>query len=481
VFSYSTIQDWLLSIAPDYLIKIKDRIQASPIGARLARGMFWSLIAGCVSRFLALAASIIIARLLGKETFGQLGILQSTLEMFGSFAAFGMGLTSTKYVAECRKSDPDKAGRIIAMSSVVAWLTGGLGTMALIFFAPWLASHALAAPQLAPLLQVSAISLLFGAVTGAQVGGLAGFEAFKQLAQINLITGVLTILLRVAGTIVWGLKGAVYGMVIAQMAGCIINFLVLRKLAAKSDISVRYSHCLQDFPVIWKFSLPAVLSSFLVMPASWLCNAMLVNRPGGYGEMAIFNAANQWFYFILFIPGLMGEAAMPVLFDRMRHHDYRSAHKIFLTSIKLNALVILPLILFGFFSRQVMGLYGKGFSGGWETLVIVLATAGLQAIQMPAGYMLVSSGRMWLAFIMALGWAISFVSMTALLVTHGSVGLASARLIAWGLNCVWTFAFAFYALKKVRESKDESQQTDAADELKVLTTREEQRVMIKTE
>ncbi len=392
-----------------------------------------------------------------------------------------MGLTSTKYVAECRKSDPDKAGRIIAMSSAVAWLTGGAGTIFLIFLSPWLAGHALAAPQLAPLLQMSSVSLLFGAVNGAQVGGLAGFEAFKQLAKINLVSGVLTVILRVVGTLVMGLKGAVYGMVIAQMVGCIINFVVLRRLAAKSGISVKYSHCLQDLPVIWKFSLPAVLSSFLVMPTSWLCNAMLFNRPGGSGDLALFNAANQWFYVILFIPGLMGEAALPVLFDRMSHCDYRSAHKIFLTSIKLNALMILPLIIFGFFSRQVMGLYGKGFGGGWETMVIVLATAGLQAIQMPAGYMLVSSGRMWLAFIMALGWSASYVGATMLFVSHGAPGMASARFIALGLHCMWTFAFAFYALKKIRESNGEPPRTDADGQQKMLTTLEEQRAIIKAE
>jgi O-antigen/teichoic acid export membrane protein len=481
VISHSTIQGWLHSISPDFLLKIKDQVMASPIGARLARGTFWSLVAGCVSRSLALVASIVIARLLGKETFGQLGILQSTLEMFGTFAAFGMGLASTKYVAECRKSDPDKAGRIVAMSSVVAWVTGGTGTIVLIFCSPWLADKVLAAPQLAQLLQMSSISLLFGAVNGAQVGGLAGFEAFKQLAKINLVSGVLTIILRVGGTMVMGLKGAVYGMVIAQMVGCVINFVVLRRLAAKSGIVVRYSHCLQDLPVIWKFSLPAVLSSFLVMPTSWLCYTMLFNRPNGAGEMAVFNAANQWFYVILFIPGLMGEAALPILFDRMSHRDYKSAHKIFLTSVKLNALLILPLVIFGLFSRQVMGLYGKGFGGGWETMVIVLATAGLQAIQMPAGYMLVSTGRMWLAFTMALGWSVSFVCVTALLVTHGSSGLASARFIALGLHCVWTFAFVFHALKAGRKLENEPPRNDADGQRKMLTTLEEQRAIIKAE
>lgn len=467
----------LRAATPSYFLRVKDRILASPIGTRLAKGTFWNLMAGCASRFLAMVASVVVARFLGREAFGQLGILQSTLEMFGSFAIFGMGLTSTKFVAECRKSNPDKAGRIIAMTSVIAWGTGGIATIALIFCSSLLAAKTLAAPELGPLLQISAISLLFGAVNGAQVGALAGFEAFKEIAQINLVSGILTMFLRVTGAVTLGLKGAVYGMVVAQMCGCAINFLVLRRLTAKSEISVKYSQCFQDLPVIWKFSLPAVLTSFLIMPTNWICNAMLVNRAGGYGEMAVYNAANQWFYLILFIPGLVGEAFLPVLFERMSHRDHRSAYKIFVTSIKLNAVVILPLILFGVFSKQVMGFYGHGFSGGWETLVIVLATAGLQAIQMPTGYVISASGRMWVAFTMAFAWAISFGGVAALLVARGSLGLALARLMALGLHCTWTFAFAFYLLKTRPEPKNEPQRTDISGQPNLLATLDDSRAM----
>lgn len=451
VISKTTLQDWLLGLAPGALTRLRDRIRASPIGHRLARGTFWSLAAGGVSRLLALVASIILARLLGKEGFGQLGILQSTLEMFGTFAAFGLGLTSTKYVAECRASDPDKAGRILGMTSMIAWVTGGACALFLMGFAPWLAAHTLAAPQLAPLLQISSLSLLFGAINGAQTGGLAGFEAFKSLAQINLVSGLLTVLFRVGGTMWMGLEGAVWGMVLAQMAGCLMNALMLRRMAVRSSVVVRYTHCLKDLPVIWKFSLPAVLMSFLIMPTSWLCNALLVNRPGGYGEMAVLNAANQWYFALLFIPSLMGEAALPILFDRMNHRDHRSAHKIFFATLQLNAVVILPLLLLGLLSKPVMGLYGNDFAGGWLTLLIVLITAALQAVQMPAGYMLVASGRMWLAFLMALGWSLSYVVATVGLVQWGSVGVASARLMALGIHCLWTFAFAFQALKNNRE------------------------------
>jgi hypothetical protein len=65
-----------------------DRLEASPLGYRLARGAFWSLAGTFISRGLSLIASIIVARMLGKVGFGELGIIQSTMGMFGVFAGF---------------------------------------------------------------------------------------------------------------------------------------------------------------------------------------------------------------------------------------------------------------------------------------------------------------------------------------------------------------------------------------------------------
>ena len=78
------------------------RIEASEIGYRLARGTFWSLAGAVVSRLLGLASFVIVARILGKSGYGHFGIIQSTVGMFGVFAGFGLGQTSTKYVAELR-------------------------------------------------------------------------------------------------------------------------------------------------------------------------------------------------------------------------------------------------------------------------------------------------------------------------------------------------------------------------------------------
>ena len=107
------------------------RIQTSPLGYRLARGVFWSMAGAVISRGLMLAATVLVARMLGKTVYGELGMIQSTVGMFGVFAGFGLGLTATKHVAEFRESDADRAGRIIGLANSTASATGILSAIIL--------------------------------------------------------------------------------------------------------------------------------------------------------------------------------------------------------------------------------------------------------------------------------------------------------------------------------------------------------------
>ena len=157
--------------------------------------------------------------MLGKQGFGGLGVVQSTVGMFQVFASFGLGLTATKYVAEFRNVDPARAGRIISLSFLAAVATGLVIMVPLIIFAPWLAQHALAAPALAGPLRMGSLVLLLSALCGAQTGVLSGFEEFKTIARINLLSGLANFPLMVAGAYLWGLPG----VVVALVFGLVIN------------------------------------------------------------------------------------------------------------------------------------------------------------------------------------------------------------------------------------------------------------------
>ncbi len=75
------------------------------LAARLARGAFWSLAGSLVARGAGLLTAIMVGRILGKDGFGELGLVQSTVGMFGTFAGFGMGLTANKQTKPCLSRD----------------------------------------------------------------------------------------------------------------------------------------------------------------------------------------------------------------------------------------------------------------------------------------------------------------------------------------------------------------------------------------
>src|SRR6266480_5058102 len=159
-----------------YFGEAKNRVlkflPADSLRGRFARGAVWSLIGAVISQGSNLAASVITARLLGREQFGQYGMVQSTVGMFGVFAGMGLGLTATKYVAELRVINPERAGRIIALSTAVALATATTAVVALFAVAPWLAASTLNAPHLSAVLRIATGVLFLNALNGTQTGTL---------------------------------------------------------------------------------------------------------------------------------------------------------------------------------------------------------------------------------------------------------------------------------------------------------------------
>lgn len=437
-----TIKNLARALCPRFLRASLARIEASPFGSRLARGTFWNLAGALISRGMTLLASILVARLVGKVGFGELGIVQSTIGMFGAFAGLGLGVTATKYIAEYRAKDPPRAGRIMALTIWLGMLAGGLLAAALFVTAPWLAVRTLAAPRLGGVLRIGSGLLFFSVVSGAQTGVLSGFEDFKSIARVNLGAGIATFFLMAGGAKVGGLEGALWGLTGSMAVNALLNHLAMKRTAARAGVNPVLAGSRRELPVLWNYSLPALLGSLVVVPATWICNALLVNKPGGYAEMGLFNAANQWFLALMFLPGILSQVALPMLSERLGCDDGARSKKILSLSLKLNLWFVLPLMVgVGALSPLIMSFYGPGFRDAWPTLAVVLATSGLVAVQWPVNTILQASGRMWVILAMNLGWAAIFVGGALLLVRFGALGLAGSRAAAYAFHAGWTYAY----------------------------------------
>ena len=303
--------------------------------------------------------------------FGEYGIIQTTVGMFGVFAGMGLGLTATKYVAELRVIDPERAGRIIALGAAVAIGTASIAAVVLLATAPWLAARTLNAPQLSSDLRIATGALFLNALGGMQTGVLAGFEAFRTIARVNLMRGVLTFPLAVSGVLLWNLHGAVIALVAVAAVGWILNHFAIHTECRRNRVPIRWERFWFDRDILWRFSFPAFLSGAITSPVMWAASAILVNEPHGYAEMGIFSAANQWRTAVAFLPSLFSQPLLSML-SNVGAGNLRSFNKLLranlLLSFGLSALIAAPIILC---SSWIMKAYGRGFMVGRPVLVLL--------------------------------------------------------------------------------------------------------------
>jgi O-antigen/teichoic acid export membrane protein len=278
-------------LCPAPLLGLKHRLEASHWANRLVRGAFWSVTGAVLSRAVGLVSSIVVARILGKVGLGELGIVQSTVGMFSTLAGLGLGLAATKSVSEHRVRDHVMMGETIGLLSLVSWASGVCMTIVILFLSPWLAQHTLAAPQLQRELEMGTLLLLFGVINGVQTGVLSGFEAFKTIAGINVITGLANFPIMICCTYFGGLAGAVWGLVAGLALNCFLNFIAVRTETSRAGITITYTHWHKHVSLLWAFGLPGMLSGFISGPVNWATSTILVNQPRGYAEMGLLLSA----------------------------------------------------------------------------------------------------------------------------------------------------------------------------------------------
>ena len=420
---------------PPFLRPALGRVQASPLATRVARGAFWSLAGAVVSRALGLAAFVVVARILGKAEYGRFGIIQSTVGMFGMFAGFGLGQTATKYVAELREKAPDRAGRIMAMAGLVAMVTGTLMAGALFVVAPWLASQTLAAPELAPLLRVGALILIVEAMNGAQTGALAGFEAFKTTAKINMWAGLASFPMMTLGVYWGGLTGCVWAYAANRTLNWLLNHLALRREARRAGVPFILRGSRAELSILWRYSLPSMLSGVMVSPTIWVCNAMLVNQPGGYDQMGIFQATSTFQQILFFLGNTLSAPLLPLLANRIGRENARLDRVNMLSTWALGALP--AVVLFGLPEMATM-LFGRGFAGSQftYTFLLMIFCSSVVIYKQGLARILAAYGLMWWGMLSNCVWAINLVGCTYALASHGAVGYSMAWVLAYVLNTV---------------------------------------------
>lgn len=411
------------------------KIENSTWALRLIRGTFWVILGTLMSRGLMFVASVLVARILGKIEYGEYSIIRSTTDMFLVFASFGLGITATKYIAEFKITDPACAGRVLSLSTIIATFTGLLVAGNVYYFAPYLASEHLNAPHLKNALQIGSVILFLNTLNGTQTGALSGLEAFKTIAKVNLTSGFLSFPIQIGGAYWYGMEGAIWGLTINTGVNWLLNHFALKRECKRFNMPLRFKGCFQEAPVIWKFSLPAVLSGLMVSPANWICDILLVAQNNGYVYLGIFNAAVSVSLTISAINTTIGSAFLPLCVSQLKANNKKFDYINIISPWFIGIILICPFV---FLYELPEMLYGEKFSGEMfrNSLFLVMSYTLIISYNIGIARNFSAAGYLWYSFLGNFFWGISAIFFMYIFKGYGAQGRAFSILSAYILNTV---------------------------------------------
>lgn len=416
--------------------RLMEKWQAQgPRRQRFLVGAFWSVLGAALGQGLSLIANAVAARFLGPEKFGELGIIYSTVGMFGVLAGLGMSATSVRYIAAFRDSDPERCGRIIGMGHLVTWGLGASVSILVFSIAPFLAERVLAAPHLAQGLRIGVLLLLLSALEHFQLGLLAGFEAFPSITFSRVTHGVVLFVALSASVLRWGVNGGIAAMAIASGISCLVNSLMLRQQYASRMIAVHFLQARRELSILYHFSIPAAVSGLLVSPVIWVSNTLIVNQPQGYTSMGLFQAASQWQRAIMFLPAAFSNVLLVLLTQQNARRSENLEQFNILSSWIVGLTLATPLILF---PEVVSWIYGERYSLDVfaPTLSLVMLYTVITSYKDGLARVLAARSLMWWGVLSNVVWGVLLIGGTLLFRHAGAMGLATAYVLAYGLNTV---------------------------------------------
>jgi O-antigen/teichoic acid export membrane protein len=416
--------------------------------SRVARSVVWSVIGSGFAQGGSFLSSVVLARVLGRESFGQFALIQSTVTAFTCLASLGLGLTATKYISEYRASQPEKIGKVLGLSSMLVVLAGLCFSIALAACAPMLAVRADHA-RLTAGLRLSTIAVFFLTLTGYQLGILAGFENFRSIARIGIICGLASPLLSWWGAVKFGMPGAV----VAQCAGALLLWslyeVAVRTECRERGLAVQYRGAWEQRSMLTRVSIPAAVCGMVGSLAVWGSNAILV-RACGYGELALFTAAGNLRSVVMFLPALIFKVASPRLNHMFATGDLLRYSRAFWGAVAVNGgLALFGAALAFLGGHQFVRLFGKEFAGSNWLLALILSSVVIEVIANNLYLALFAGNRFWRQLAIMILWTALLLAASAFAAPrYGAVGLAIAYLAAWSV------AAAIYAADARKQTRD---------------------------
>lgn len=378
----------------------------------------WSLLNTLVSRVGTLGIGIVLARVLGPESFGTFAVALVALMAVLSFNELGVSLAIVRW--------PGDPAKIVPTVNTISVAGSGIFCAGAVFAAPAFTS-AMGDPEATDVVRVLILSVFVNGVVASPAALLQ--RDFKEktrlgIDQVNVWTGaVLSVVLALAG------MGAM-ALAVGRVAGSLVSGAMF---LAASPLPYRFGLDRSQFVPLLRFGLPLAGTSiifFAVGYADQLTAGSMLGPAALAFYVLAFNLSN-WPVSILAQPL---RRVAPAAFSALQQ-DKGALNSTFVSVVAVLAAATLPPVMFvaGSAVPLVDLVYGKDWLPAAAALSWLVVAAVSRIFSDLAYDFMVVQGRSGTVFVIQAGSLLVLVpALAAGAALNGLPGLAFAQALVSG-------------------------------------------------
>lgn len=301
---------------------------AQTVRSKLLHGVAWNFVEKILIRSSNFVIGIIIARLLSPSDYGLIGMLAVFFSISNVFIEGGLAKALIQR-QDCKAIDFSTAFVTNVGMALFIYVV-------LFFSAPWIASF-YDEPLLTSLTRVLAFNIFLGAFNIVQRAKLMANVDFKSLAQINVIStvvsGAVGVLLAYWGFGVWALVGM-------QLCSTLI-LLVLFPIYSKWTPSIRFSY--QSFRQLFGFGSKLMVTGVYAVVLNNI-STICIGKFYRSQQLGFFTRASQFSELISStLYEVLGNVTFPVLSELQ--DDTARLVEVYRKSLYFTAMTIFPVMV----------------------------------------------------------------------------------------------------------------------------------------
>lgn len=408
--------------------------------AKLLRGSTIIMISNLIFRVGGYVYRVLMARMLGPEQYGLVGLTLPFQGIFQILSAGGLPPAIAKYVSQHKALGEDQMARQVVFTSLKLMMFLGITFSLFMFFAgPIIANEVFHKPLLAYPLQAVALITPFSVIVGAFRGAFQGLYKMEYIVATRAVEQIFMIIFAVILVSVgFYAAGAVIGTGLGFMASAISAVIIFKKYLYKylpkpePENQFNFRQELGLMANLLKFSVPVIITALSEMAiydvGVFVIGIFLATKFASY-----YTTADPIARLPLVISLSVATAVLPAASEAFSLKDKKLLETYVVQSYRIVILTVFPICVgIALFSYPILNLlFGSDYVFGAGALTILVMGMAFYSLFMTSSSIAQGIGDPRMPMYVLLGGTVINIALNVLMVPlFGIEGAAGATTIS---------------------------------------------------